>query len=225
MVMLFCCLPLAAESSIASAERWVFVAKDRGVTIHSREVAGYAESEFKGSLVINQPIEIIGAVLTDIASYTDWFFNCTRATKIASKGSTRFNFLLYIVVEPPWPLWKRDAIYHTSTRVDLRSGIVMVRGEAIKDASVPIKENHVRITDSALTWVLEKLDDTRTEVLFRQRTNVGGKIGSYLSNAGCRKTILESLVNLDRIASKPKYAALGNKLREEFGYNNKAGRK
>lgn len=220
LILLLCSLLLVVVPSTASFENWIFIENRQGVTIHSRKVVGYAESEFKGSLVVNQPIEVIGAVLTDIASYTDWFFNCVQAMKIPYNGSTNLNFQLYIVVEPPWPLWKRDAIYQASTQIDFPSGIVIVRGKALQNASVPIKENHVRITDSVLEWVLERLDDARTEVSFIKRTNIGGRTGSYLSNAGCRKTIIESLVNLERIASEPKYAALGKKLKEKFGHNN-----
>ena len=220
ILILFCLLFVVDGSSTASVEGWTFLEKDRGVTMHSRKVAGYDESEFKGSLIVNQPIEVIGAVLTDIASYTDWFFSCIQAIRIPYKGSTNLKFLLYVVAEPPWPIWKRDVVYHASTRIDFSSGIVMIQGKALRNASMPIKENHVRITDSALEWVLERLDDTRTEVSFRKRTNIGGNLGNYLSNLGCRKTIFESLVNLDRIASKPKYATLGKKLKKEFGHNN-----
>ena len=136
--MLFCGLLLAFESSSASVEGWVFLEKDRGVTLHSRRVAGYAESEFKGSLVIHQPIEVIGAVLTDIASYTDWFFSCVQAIKIPRKGSTNQDFLLYVVADPPWPIWKRDVVYHASTQIDFSSGIVMIHGKALRNASTEL---------------------------------------------------------------------------------------
>ena len=201
----------------AAEEGWVFFKESQRVTIHSRKVAGHAESEFKGSRIIDKPVEVIGAVLADIPSYTRWFFNCARAEKIPDKTSTDLNFLLYIVVETPWPLWNRDVIYEARTRVDIPSGLIMVRGKALQDASVPIQKNHVRVTDSALEWVLERLDDSRTMVSFAKRINIGGSIGSYLSDAGCRKTIFESLLNLGRIASDPKYAALGKELKGKYG--------
>jgi len=93
----------------------------------------------------------------------------------------------------------------------------MVWGKARQDASVAVKKNHVRVTDSSIKWDLERLDDNRTMVSFTKRINIGGSIGTYLSDAGCRKTIFKSLVNLGRIASDPKYAAIGNRLKEEYG--------
>jgi hypothetical protein len=210
-------LLIAARPIYAAEEDWVFIEESQGVTIHSREVAGHATSEFKGTRIINQPVEVIGAVLADIPSYPRWFFNCTQAEKIPDKTSTALNFLLYIVVETPWPLWNRDVIYDARTTIDLPSGKIMVWGKALRDASVPIQKKHVRVTDSAIEWDLERLDDNRTMVAFAKRINIGGSIGSYLSDAGCRKTIFESLVSLGHIASDPKYAAMGNKLKEEFG--------
>jgi len=216
-LLLILLLLFLEHRDVNGQENWVFIETNQGVTIHSREVAGYAESEFKGTCIINQPIEVIGAVLEDIPSYTRWFLNCIQARKIPDKTSINLNFLLYIVVETPWPLWNRDVIYEARTRVDIPSGLIMVRGKALQDASVPIQKNHVRVTDSALEWVLERLDDSRTMVSFAKRINIGGSIGSYLSDAGCRKTIFESLLNLGRIASDPKYAALGKELKGKYG--------
>ena len=213
-------LLIAAEPIHAADEDWVFIEKNQGVAIHSRKVAGHAESEFKGTRIINQRVEVIGAVLADTPAYTRWFFNCIRAEKIPDKTSTDLNFLLYIVVETPWPLWNRDVIYDARTTVDIPSGRIMVWGKALQDAPVPIRDNHVRVTESAIEWELVRLDDSRTMVSFTKRINIGGSIGSYLSDAGCRKTIFESLVNLGRIASDPKYAALGNELKGKYGKSN-----
>jgi hypothetical protein len=208
---------IAAGTSHAASGEWVFIDNSQGVTIHSRELAEHPESEFKGTRIFTQPIEVIGAVLADVPSYPLWFFNCIQARKISGKSSTNLNFLIYIVVKTPWPLWNRDVIYATETRVDIPSGKIRVWGKALQDAAIPIREKHVRVTDSTLEWMLERLDDSRTRVSFTKRINAGGNIGSYLSDVGCRKTIFESLVNLGRIAADPKYAALGNRLKEEYG--------
>jgi hypothetical protein len=212
-------LLIFAGTNMASVENWVFVEKDQGVTIHSRKLAGHAESEFKGARIYNQPVEVIGAVLADIPSYPRWFFNCIQAQKIPVGTSTNLNFLLYIIVKTPWPLWNRDVIYATETRIDITVGKIVVWSKAVPDALAPTKEKHVRVTDSTLEWVIERLDDSRTMVSFTKRINAGGRIGSYLSDAGCRKTIFESLLNLAHIAAEPQYAALGIRLKEQYGKN------
>ena len=220
LLIYLCTLFIAAGPIYAAEKDWVFVEESQGVTIYSRKIAGHAQSEFKGTRIINQPVEVVGAVLADIPSYTRWFFNCIRAQKIPDKKNSDLNFRLYIIITPPWPLWNRDVIYDFRTRVDIGAGKIMVWGKALRDDSVPVKENHVRVTDSAIEWDLERLDDNRTRVSFAKRINIGGSVGSYLSDAGCRKTIFKSLVNFGRLASDPKYAALGKELKGRYGKSN-----
>jgi hypothetical protein len=203
-----------------ASDKWVFIEKRQGITIHSRKLAEHAESDFRGTRIYHQPVEVIGAVLADIPSYPRWFFNCIQARKIQSNASTSLNFLLHIVVKTPWPLWNRDVIYSTDARIDIQTGKIVVRGKAVQDALVPINEKHIRVTDSELEWVLERLDDGRTMVSFTKRINVGGSVGSYLSDIGCRKTIFESLVNLAPIAAEPRFKALGDQLKEAYGRSN-----
>jgi hypothetical protein len=180
-------------------------------------VAGYAESEFRGSRVINQPVEVVGAVLADIPSYTRWFYNCTQARKIPEKSSTDLNFLIYIVVEVPWPFWNRDVVYAAATTINLSSGKIEVQGHARQDPVVPLRKDHVRVTDSELQWTIEGQAPNQTLVTFTKRLNAGGNLGGFLSDAGCKKSVFSSLVNMRDIAADPKYAALGTKLKREHG--------
>jgi len=209
---------LITDELTSAAERdWVFEEESQRVTIHSRKVVGHAEFEFRGSLIINQPVEVVGAVLADIPSFTRWFYKCTLAKKVPDRISSDLEWLLYFVIETPWPLWNRDVVYAVSTKIDIRSGKITVHGKAHQDSGVPIRKGHVRITDSELQWVLERLDSNRTKVTFSEWINAGGNLGGYLSNAGCRKTVFQSLVNLGNIASDPQYAVLGEKLKQKYG--------
>jgi hypothetical protein len=219
--LLICvCILLIADQTVYSAqEKWIFINQDQGVTMHSRKVAGRAESEFRGSSTIDQPVEVVGAVLAAIPSFTRWFYKCIQARKIPDKTSTDLNFLIYIVIETPWPLWNRDVVYATATTIDIASGNIKIQGHARQDAAVPIRKDHVRITDSELQWTLERLDSNQTMVTFTKRINAGGNLGSYLSDAGCKKTVFSSLVNMRDVAADPKYAALGEKLRQKYGNN------
>ena len=202
---------------IGAEEQWIFINQDQGVTMHSRKVAGRAESEFRGSSTIDQPVEVVGAVLADIPSFTRWFYKCIQARKIPDKTSTDLNFLLYIVIQTPWPLWNRDVVYAATTTIDIVSGNIIIQGHARQDAAVPVRKDHVRITDSELQWTLERLDSNQTMVTFTKRINAGGNLGSYLSDAGCKKTVFSSLVNMRDVAADPKYATLGEQLKREYG--------
>ena len=81
---------ITGELTIAAEGDWVFVAESQGVTIHSREVVGHPEFEFRGSLIVNQPVEVIGAVLVDIPSFTRWFYKCTLARKVPDRCRRKY---------------------------------------------------------------------------------------------------------------------------------------
>ena len=217
LLLLFCMLFTTSQTDLFAQEQWALVQNEEGVTIYSRKIADHAESEFKGISTINQPVEVVGAVLADIPAYTQLFYNCRYARKLQHKMSSDHNFLLYMVIETPWPLWDRDIIYFARTTIDIGSERILIQSKALGEPIVPIRKDHVRITDSELQWILERFDSIRTKVTFTKRTNAGGSLGGYLSDVGCRKTIFHSLINLHRIAADPKYAALGERLKEKYG--------
>ena len=201
-------------------EKWEFVSNDNGVSIHSRKVAGHEVSEFKGITTIDRPIEVIGAVLAEFPDYTQWFFKCRQAGKIPQESSTANKFMVYTALGTPWPLWPRDIVYDVTIKINMAAGKVEVRCEAVEQPVVPIQPDHVRITDSELHWILERIDAHHTRITFIMRTDAGGSVGSYWSDLGCRKTIYHSLVNLHGIAAEPKYEALGRKLIQDYAQNN-----
>ena len=212
---------LAADPGCLFAQaQWKSVSDDNGVAIYSRKVAGHEESEFKGITHINQPIEVIGAVLAEIPAYTGWFFKCLQAEKIPQISSTAHNFMVYITLDAPWPLWPRDVVYDVNIRIDMASGKVDVGCKVVPEPVVPIRKNHIRIIDSELHWVLERIDAHQTRIIFIMRTDAGGLVSGYWSDLGCRKTIYHSLKNLHGIAADPKYEALGRQLVHEFTQSN-----
>ncbi len=212
---------LAADpGSLFAQEQWESVSNDNGVAIYSRKVAGHEESEFKGITDINQPIEVIGAVLAEIPAYTEWFFKCRQAEKIPQITSTGYNYMVYLTLDTPWPLWPRDIVYDVKIKIDKASGKVEVSCKAVPEPIVPIRQDHIRITDSELHWVLESIDTHQTRIIFIMRTDAAGSVSGYLSDLGCRKTIYQSLINLHGIASDPKYEVLGRKLVQDYTPNN-----
>jgi hypothetical protein len=212
---------LAAEpGGLFAQEQWKFGSNDKGVAIYSRKIAGHEESVFKGITEINQPIEVIGAVLAEIPAYTAWFFKCLQARKIPQISSTAYNFMVYISLDTPWPLWLRDIIYDVKIKIDMASDKVEVRSKAVPEPVVPIRKDHVRITDSELYWGLERIDTHQTRIIFEMRTDAGGSVSGYWSDLGCRKTIYHSLINLHKIAADPKYEALGRKLVQDYRQSN-----
>ena len=175
---------------------WSLETEDDGLQLYSRVHYDDTAREYKGVCVVDHPIEAVGSVLSDIASYPTWFFRCIQAQKIPTTDSSDLNFLLYIVIDTPWPFTDRDAVYSVVTSIDRAAGKIVVHSRAIKTHLMTPKNTHVRITDSDLQWILEQHTTGQTRITFINRTHAAGPWGDIISSSGTRATTLHSLKNL-----------------------------
>ena len=188
--------------SVAGGE-WKLIADKDGITLYAREVSGHSEAQYKGVSIINQSIEAVGSVLSDIASYPKWFFKCIESKKIPTKNSSELHFFLYVAIDAPWPFSDRDAVYETEVAIDYALGKVVIRSTALTQPLIPLRRQYVRITDSEHQWILEKISADRTRITFINRTNAAGPFANYISNPGIRDTIFLSLKNFRKIFNHP----------------------
>lgn len=195
---------------VAVSSDWKLIANEEGVALYSRKVSGHSELEFKGICLINQPLEVIGAVLSDISSYPKWFFKCIESKKIPVANTSELNYYLYVAIDTPWPFSDRDVVYKANVSIDYVLGKVVIKSTALTEQFVPLKNGYVRITDSAHQWILERVSSEQTRITFINRTNAAGPFADYISNPGARDTTVHSLKNLKDRTYDPKYGNAGN---------------
>ena len=155
--------------------------------------------QFKGVSTVSRSLASVISVLSDIASYPQWFFRCIEANKIPTQNSSEFHFLLYVAIDTPWPFTDRDVLYQTEVKIDFASGKVVIQSIALKTPIIPLKKQYVRIIDSEQQWILEKITVDRTRITFINRTNAAGPFANFISNPGVRDTMIYSLTNLSKI--------------------------
>jgi hypothetical protein len=183
----------------AGGDGWNLLADEEGVALYTRASADDGTSEIKGVCEVERPLETVGRVLSDVAFYPKWFFRCHQSRKIPAPDSTDLNFLFYIVIDTPWPFVDRDVVYKVVTTIDSAAGKVVVHSTAVKTQPLAPKKDYVRITDSNLQWILEKVSAGQTRITFINRTHAAGLWGDYISNSGARATTLHSLKNLKKL--------------------------
>jgi hypothetical protein len=196
---------IACPVMLVSGSDWKLIRNEDGIALYSREVSGHSELEFKGVCLVNQPIEVMGAVLSDIPSYPKWFFKCSESKKITVENTSELNFYLYIAIDTPWPFSDRDVVYNSNIAIDYALGKVVIRSTALAEQFVPLRRGYVRITDSEHQWILEGVSSIRTRITFINRTHAAGSFANYISDPGTRDTTLHSLKNLINIVKDPKY--------------------
>ena len=202
---------IVTSSFVAAGGDWKFIANEAGVTLYSRKVSGHSELQFKGVCLIDQPLEVIGTVLSDIPSYPKWFFKCIESKKISIENTSELNYYLYIAIDTPWPFYDRDVVYKSIVVIDSDLGKVVIKSTALAEPFIPLRSGYVRITDSQHQWILEKVSSEQTHVTFINRTNAAGPFTNYISNSGMRDTTVFSLQNLKSRANDPPYGSTERK--------------
>ncbi|MDD5712701.1 MAG: hypothetical protein PHY31_08090, partial [Smithellaceae bacterium] len=57
---------------------WKLTGNKDGIQYYAGDVPGTPFQQFKGTAVINAPIEVVGEVIRDVPSYTQWMYECTE---------------------------------------------------------------------------------------------------------------------------------------------------
>ena len=205
----------ALQNAIAAGE-WELVNDGDGVAVYESEWEGHSENQYKGVSVIEQPIEVIAAVLSDIASYPEWFHRCTEARKLKDNETSVLDFQLYIVINVPWPFNDRHGIFHAQTTVDPVSEKIDINSAARAESDIPPHEDYIRITNSTQRWILEKLTLQTTRITFINQTGSSGSMSAFITNLGSQATVYQSLINIRPVAGRPRYEKLGAELKDRF---------
>ena len=214
ILQLFFCFTLL-QTPLA-AEEWELVEEGDGVKVWESKWEGYSESQYKGVSVIEQPIEVIAAVLSDIDSYPEWFHRCAEARKLKKDDASVLDFLLYIVIDVPWPFDDRHGIFHAQTTVDPVSEKIVINSTARAESDIPPHEGYIRITNSTQRGILEKLAPQTTRVTFINQTGSSGSMSAFITDLGSQATVYQSLINMRSVAGRPGYEKLANELKDKF---------
>jgi hypothetical protein len=200
---------IAFPALLGAGSDWKLIADEDGVALYSKKLSRHSELLFKGVCLIDQPLEVIGAVLSDIPSYPKWFFRCIEAKKILVENNSDPGYYLYAAIDTPWPFSDRDVVFKVNVAIGSDFEKVVIKSIALAESFVPLRDGYVRITDSEHQWILEKVSSGRTRITFTNRTNAAGVFANYISNSGTRDTTVHSLRNLKDRANDPNYGRAG----------------
>jgi hypothetical protein len=170
-----------------------------GIVNYTRQIEGSELSAYKGVSVIDCPIELLYAILTNVSEHNTWITYCASARELVRSSDNHQSFQYYDF-DVPWPLSNRDVVVHCTTETNWAEGTIIIQGDAIKEPLVPLKKNHLRITDSSHTWILESITPDSTRVTFLSRTLVDGPVTSLLNRLVSHVIPSTSLKNLKKIS-------------------------
>lgn len=167
-----------ARAQAAVEYPWELRKDQDGIQVHTRKVEGSPILEYKALMIVDVPIDKAIGLFEQDEKMTHWFHQCTVSRLIREETPDRK--VLYFVLDLPWPVSDRDAVYQREKKADA-DGVITYNSIALPH-ELPRKDGFVRIPYIKSIWRFRPLKDGRTEVFYQQHGNVGGHIPAALVN-------------------------------------------
>lgn len=197
----FGCL-LACTVATVSAAGWDYTGESHGIKVWTRTVAGAQLKDFKGSMVVDYPLDVVVAAVTDVSAYPEWFFQMQEARLLDGKSMDDVH--VYFVIGGLWPVSDRDAVIKATVSQDPRTLALTMAADAAP-AHIPPVKGRVRMPAMHSGWKLTPLSPVRTEVELVGNADPGGMIPLWLANSVVTLMPKETLKRLRKQMQAPKY--------------------
>jgi hypothetical protein len=187
---------------------WEYLFKKKGFYIFKKEIPDSDYVKFKGYGIIKAPMMHIMSVLNDVNQHKKWLTNCLESREIRRINDK--ESLIYYATQSPWPIKDRDFVLKAKAQVDEEKHWVHIRLKETIHATVPIRDDRVRMPFIRITWSFRPTHEGKhTLIIFKSHANPGGWVPSWAINFYGRYIALNSLIKLEN-------RVLTSKLNEEF---------
>ncbi len=224
-ILILCFFGIFSTIIVSVAEnKWETVNTKNGIKTYTRDIESSDMDEFMGETVIQSSIEVVGMVLLDSNNYSEWVADCTKSqlikvlmnktNKVPNINGVNHEVksISYLVNDSPWPVSDRDIIIFSHIKIDEKKGKLTITSKGMKSNIVPLNEDYVRITDLKTTWIVNKLSDNKTNVVYIVKCNPGGNLSAGIANSSSSKLPYNYLNGLRKMTKKRKYIDEAKKL-------------
>lgn len=194
---------LVFASGLQAEEQWKLAKDADGIKVYTRPVPGSAANEFKGVTDVDAPMEVIVEVFKDIPSYTQWYGFCKEIKLIKQDSET--HRVIYFVLKTMGPVKDRDFIVDTVENFDRQAGKDTITLNAVKEDLVPRKGKYVRMTDVSGSYIMTRIDQDRTHVVYTVKADPAGYIPAFVSNIMQKDQPFLTLKGLREMVKKDEY--------------------
>jgi hypothetical protein len=202
--MLFIRLILASFILIAINEGvnddWKLRREDKGVSVFTRNVAGSPFEEFKAVVEIrNTTLTRVLDVIMDVKNYPVNFPNCGGAEVLEQKS--KYDDIHYLIIDAPWPVMDRDAIYEATTTFSPDGKQAKVKLTPRGDYKEEKKE-YVRVQNGSGFWELEEIAPGTIKVIYQLHPDPAGYIPAWIANAVIVSNPMQTLKSLRNLTER-----------------------
>ena len=128
---------------------------------------------YKAETTFNVPLEKAAALILDVDHAVKWV-PYVGSVKVLSRDDQKGEFLLYMVLDFPFPLKDRDLVVKGKMSKDAQ-GIISIQNTAI-EGGYPLNPDYVRIRQYEGDWTFQKLGNQKVKVSTYGYANPEGSI-------------------------------------------------
>ena len=152
------------------------------------------------------PIEKATALILDVEQAPKWV-PYMGSVKVLSRNDSKGEFLLYMVLDFPFPLKDRDLVVKGKMSKDAQ-GIIHIQNKAVNQG-YPVNPNYVRLTRYEGDWTFQKLGKHKVKVSTYGFADPEGSIPLSAVNLFVEQQPYQMLLKMkDELAKPRSYAAL-----------------
>lgn len=172
---------IALAPSAAFAERntsWKVIKNKSGIKVKKKYIPNYTLPVIRGESVLSANIYDVLAVINDVGKSCKWMADC-KDTRILVKRSD-FDLVVYNRTGTPWPLDDRDVVVQTEIKIDKAKQRVLIDFYSI-DGHKGKVSGVVRMPTFRGKYILEKLGDQKTRIIYQAQADVGGNVPDWVA--------------------------------------------
>ena len=179
IILIFSVLVLT-DPLYAAEYPWQLKKTAEGISVYTRKVEGSPILEFKATMTIDAPVAKIIPLFENVEGLTSWYYQCTHSELVKDEGPQ--DKILYIVLHLPWPVTERDSVFMRSKSTDEKNLNISYSIQALPEL-LGVRKGKIRVLMINSLWRFTSLPNGKTEIYFRQHSNPGGSIPTFLINA------------------------------------------
>lgn len=171
-------LCVVAPAFAGTEAPWELRKDKEGIKVFTRPVQGSSILEFKAEMTVDAPLDRVLELYDNADRFPEWFYQCMESRLLerrAEEGS-----LVYFVLDMPWPVSDRDAVYARSKSTEANGDIVFHLQQ--KPGAYPEQPGRVRVPYLTGGWRFHILSEKQTAITYQQHSEAGGHIPSALVN-------------------------------------------
>lgn len=172
VILMVCAVAMFATAQAKTAEQTLSINKNN-IKVWTYQNSQNPVFSYRAETVYDTSIEKAVSLVLDVENAVKWV-PYMGSVKVLSRDDKKGEFLLYMVLDFPFPLKDRDLVVQGKIQKNAQ-GIISIKNKAI-DKGYAKNPNYVRLNDYQGDWTFQKLANNKVKVSTYGYANPEGSI-------------------------------------------------